>query len=258
MGRYSKEHNDFFNAIKTLERDVETAVKDPSVRTVVRTAKLMNKPSNFPKAMMAFEIMKHGSAEIPEDINPIKLKNFLVDSYKADWLDWLPEVTDQTLFGEEKSEILSNKIQAIRACLTTDTPWQEWHVFENVGKAFNHQVPNFVIIQPLTLGECITTMDTMSKLRPEEPFSEEVLSYVASVAANNDYVYLPEELLVGKAQEMLDGFIFDKDLSLKTKAAWGKIKDRDVLNAKFSDDDSVHRQLAKLALAQQYYREFVE
>lgn len=232
MEKFSKEHNDFFSAILESEPTVE-----------------INSEPSF--AEVGFS---HG---LTEDMNPIVLKNFLVDKYGIDWLDWLPEVLNKTLFEDKEPGALSDKIQAIRICLTTDTPWLEWHIFENIGKAFNHQIPSFEVLQPLTVGECITTMDTMIKLRDDEEFSSEVLSYVASIAANSEYVHLPLALHVGKAQSFLDSLIHDSELSYKTQLAWEKIKDKDILNAKFSDDDSVHRQLAKLALAQQYYREFL-
>ena len=258
MEKYSKEHHAFFDAIQDIESGITGAIENPSLRTVIRAAKIVKKPSKFPKAILSYEVIKHASADIPEDINPIRLKNFLVDNYKADWLEWLPAVIDKEVMGKQKSEILSNKIQAIRVCLNTDTPWLQWHVFEDVGKALNHQVPDFTLVQPLTLGECLTTMDTMKKLRSEEEFSSEVLAYIASIAANNDYVYLPSEWEVGKAQPILRGFIHDASLELKVERAWGKLSDKKLLEAKFSEDDSVHRQLAKLALVQQYYREFVE
>ena len=257
MGKYSKEHNDFFNAITDLGEDVERAKNNPLLRDVIRVPKTVNDPSVIPYDI-SYEIMKTASANIPEDINPIKLKNFLIDNYKTDWIDWVPEVTNKTIFGDQKSEILFNKIQAIGVCLSTDTPWLEWHIFENVGKSFNHQIPEFSYIQPLTVGECATTMDTMMKLRSEEEFSKEVLAYIGSVAANNGFVYLPEDLHVGLAQPILNGFVFDSKLTLKTKAAWDRLKDKSVLNAEFSEDDPIHRQLAKLALVQQYCREFQE
>lgn len=197
------------------------------------------------------------SAGISEDINPLRLKNILVDRFGTDWLDWFPTVTDKALMGDAQNEILSNKIQAVRIALSTDTPWDEWHIFENVGKAFNHQVPDFAVMQPLTVGECITTMYTLKSLRPAEDFSTEVLSYIASVAANENYVYLPNNLLVGAAQPILSTMIHDEDLSRRTQLAWQRLENKEVLSATFSEDSPLHRQLAKIALAQQFYKEFV-
>ena len=260
MEKFSKQHNAFFDAIKNVEKSIADKAHDPKVRALLRPAKVLHTPGNIPAALLTYGLAKHAS-DMPEDINPIKLKNFLVDHYKADWLEWLPEVTDKTVFGDRDSEALSNKVQSIRICLTTDTPWLEWHIFENVGKSFNHQIPDFHVMQPLTLGECITTMDTMKKLRPEEDFSEEVLSYVASVAANNNFVYLPDDLLVGKAQPILRKLTKDFNSFAFVEMVdhqWGRLQGRKLLDAKFSEDSNVHQQIAKLALVQQYYREFVE
>jgi len=258
MEKYSKATSDFFQAIK---EEADSLARDPNATKIIRAAKLIKNPQNVSGAIAVQELAKQGSQEIPDDISPVKLKNILVDNYQVHWLDWLPEVTDKTVFDGEISEVLSNKVQAIRVCLTTDTPWLEWHIFENVGTAFNHQVPDFNRMQPLTLGECITTMDTMKKLRPEENFSEEVLSYIASIAANENYVYLPRELHVGEAQLILDKMLagfHEPDFVKMVDYQWNRLKDKDLLDAKFEEDSSIHRQLANLAIAQQYYREFLD
>ncbi len=253
MERYSKEEDAFFNAIRNIE---DANSNNSSNLEQSGIERLFSQPSKTPEHIFDNSIR----SDFSEDINPIKLKNYLVDNYKADWLEWMPEVTDKTVLGDRPSEILSNKIQAIRICLNTDTPWLQWHIFENVGKSFNHQVPDFTRIQPLTLGECLTTVATMKQLRPEEELSLEVLTYIGSVAANNNYVYIPEEWVIGKAQPILrrltedfNNWAFIEMVSYQ----WERLKNKNLLKATFSEDSNVHRQLAKLAIVQQYYREFV-
>lgn len=227
MEKYSRAENDFFEAIQFTQLPVKE-----------------------------YELTKVAGTVVSDNVNPLTLRDLLLEEYKIDWLEWLPEVTDITLFGAEKNSILSNKIQAIRACLTTDTPWLEWHIFENCGKAFNHQMPNFNLIQPLSLGECETTMYTMQHLRDGESFSEEVLSYVASVAANENFVYLPDDMYVGKAQPYLKKLIFDSKLVEDVDRAWEKLKGRDLLSLEYGDEDPLHRQIAKIAFVRQYAKEF--
>ena len=152
--------------------------------------------------------------------------------------------------------MIENKIQAIALCLSTDTPWLEWHIFENVGKAFNHQVPNFGLLQPLSLGECWVTMKIMDYIR-EEDWSNEVLIYVSAIAHANNFVYMPEGSELAKCQNFLDGYGTDMDLKMKTSESWSKIKDRNVLDAEFRDTP-VQVQLSKLVVTQQYMKENTE
>ena len=250
MEKYSKATKDFFESMGNIQPPKDEQDK---VRNIFRAAKLVSHPENLPKALIAYGLTKE-SAQITEDIHPLKLRDFLLKEYQVEWLDWVPEVLDDTLLKEQKSDIISNKAQALRICLTTDTPWREWHIFENVGKAFNHQVPNFGLLQPLSLGECEIALRTMEGLRDED-LQEEVIIYIAARAFTENYVYLPEEWEVSIAQDHLDNMIYDFGLKMKTKDSWEKIKDKDLLDKKFREDDAVHRQLANLAVVQQYIRE---
>jgi hypothetical protein len=207
------------------------------------------------RAQFINDLTKESSTQIKEDINVITLKNLLMDKFGIEWLEWYPEVLNKTLFGEDRNDILTNKIQAIRACLTTDTPWLDWHIFENVGKSFNHQMPDFGIIQPLSLGECAVTVELMYLLRPEEQFSEEVLSYIGSIAGNENYVYIPDELKIRLAQPYLDRFVHDVELQKEIRGLWGKVKDKKLLQAEYKEDNPLHRQIANLAILKQYFEE---
>lgn len=207
-----------------------------------------------PKTVEIYGLVKTAS-QIKEDINPLELRDILLKEYNTEWLDWVPENLDHYLLRGQKSDIISNKAQALRVCLGTDTPWREWHIFENVGKAFNHQVPNFYMLQPLSLGECETTLRTMRDLRSDEEFTDEIYLYVASVAFTEHYTYLPSEWEIGKAQPHLDQMVFDRELKIRAMDAWERVKSKKLLEVKFKDNDAVHQQLAKLALVQQYIRE---
>lgn len=201
------------------------------------------------------EIPAYGPDSIKEDIGVLKLKSFLFNKFGPEWLEWLPEVVNKTLFNQDMDNILTDKIQAIRVCYKTDAPWTEWDIFENVGKAFNHQKTHFGFIQPLTLGECVSTSEIMSKLRPKEKFSDEVLSYIGSVAASEDYLYIPENYKAAKGQKYLDKFVHDKDVQSEIKSIWGKIKKKPLLELDYKEDSLLQQQIAQLAILDQYVKE---
>ena len=184
------------------------------------------------------------------DINILDLRDQLFREHGGKWVNWLPEVLDiQIAKGDA---LLLNKLQAIQVCLSTDAPWREWHIFENIAKTFNHQIPNFGIMQPASAGEAICTMKDLRALRDDE-FTEEVLIYVASCAFTDQLVYLPFE---PEVQPYLDRLIYDDDLRDRTKAAWEKVKDqKKLIDYNYRSDDSLHQQLASLAILDQYIKE---
>lgn len=261
MEKYSKPTQEFISSLsdevkKDIKKDVDESLADKgkAFRNAAKAVRNLSSPEAIAQAAIAYGATKLAQKELKPDIPALELFNFLMKEYKSEWIDWLPETIRKTILGGVENELIENKIQALATCLSTDTPWQEWHIFENVGKAFNHQVPVFGILQPLTVGECWTTMHIMEELR-EEDWSNEVLIYMATSAYTNNFVYLPEESYIGKAQEFLDGFGLDLDLKVKTQEAWDKIKDREDLLDREYNDSPVQVQLAKLALARQYYRE---
>jgi hypothetical protein len=216
---------------------------------------LVSIPAKDFRAQFVDDILEKSAYEIKEDINVLELKNILFEKYRDEWLEWYPEVLNRTLFGSDEDSILTNKIQAIRVSYKSDAPWTEWNIFENVGKAFNHQRPNFNMIQPLTLGECLVTGEILSKLRREEAFSGEVFAYVGVVAANENYLYIPNNFRLAKAQKYLDKFTHDHDVRDELKKVWQNIKNKNLLKAEYSEDSLLHQQIGKLAILNQYVKE---
>jgi hypothetical protein len=261
MEKYSRAAMHFLSELAEDVKDaVEESKKDDAkaLRNAVNVSSALVDPTVIPKALSIYASEKLGSVQIQEDISAMELFDFLMKHYKTEWFEWYPETITKTILNGKENEIILNKILALATCCKTDTPWLEWHIFENVGKAFNHQVPNFGYIQPLSVGECWVTMKTMEYMRSSEDWSNEVMIYIATVCYANNFVYLPENSVLSKAQDHLDGFGTDLDLKMKTKESWSKIEGRNVLDAEFNEDDPVQVQLAKLSLAQQYMKENTE
>ena len=192
--------------------------------------------------------------KLPE--NPLALRDKLYSKFGSKWLEWLPEVLDSEMFGEGKTPVLSNMMQAIRISMTTDFPWTDWHIFENVGKSFNGQVPNFGILQPLSAGECVTTYRTLQDIAPTREFSEEVIIYIANCIFQNQLVYFPHLPII---KEKLDGLIYDPDLRDKVAQSWKRLQeaksDKDLLSYDYRDT-GVQVQLANLVIVDEYIKEF--
>lgn len=261
MEKLSKATRDFAEALKHTQEDIQEAIKndDALLPKIVRAAKLLTKPKNIPNAILAYGITKESSVEIQEDIPSLSLYDFLMENFGSEWITWTPETIRKSVFDKSGNEVLENKIQALATCLSTDTPWNEWHIFENVGKSFSHQVPIFGLIQPLSPGECAVAMEVMSGLRePDEVFSREVLIYIATCCYMDNLVYLPSEMQLSLAQVFLDDMSYNLDLKQRVQSLWDKLKDSPkLLELDIDDTDPVQVQVGKLAILKQYLKENV-
>lgn len=77
--------------------------------------------------------------------------------------------------------LVRQKVYAIRIIATSDTPHNEWHVFEKVGGALNDRMANFSVVEKLSPGECARTIAFIEDIRPDD-YSKEVKSYIAASA----------------------------------------------------------------------------
>jgi len=112
------------------------------------------------------------------------------------WLNYSEPETIEILLkskGVDVPDDVSNMINALKTCLTIETPWISPHVFENVVDAFSG---NIVIPETLTLPpleDIITTVDIMMNIR-EFPFSAEIGKYIATVAVKEGLLALPDPI----------------------------------------------------------------
>ncbi len=195
---------------------------------------------------------------IDETINPIKLKDMLMAEYGTEWIEWAPESIVLEAFWGKANDLLLDKVMALQLCLSTDTPWTEWNVFEKVGRCFTNQDVDFMTFQPLSTGECSVTIDIMQQIREDEQFSGEVQLYVANIAFSENLVVLPEDMFPPEMHKQLLNMIYRPELASKVSVAWAKIKNLDLLNKEFNLEDPVQNQISRLAVLKQYRKEYYE
>jgi hypothetical protein len=112
-----------------------------------------------------------------------------------EWLSWEQRTLRDELraAGYAITELTSAKAAAYKAARTTVGPWVDWEIFENVGHAFNNDMTNFELRQPLTAAECAVTVDALRMCRIVT-FTEDVKKYIAACAAADEFLYLPDPL----------------------------------------------------------------
>lgn len=145
----------------------------------------------------------------------LKIFEIMNDAYGTRWHDWEPETVWTTLVREhtiEPDETLKNVIQALQVTCKTNYPFEMWHVFEKVGHAFNGNLIDFDVVQPLELDEIALTVKILRAIRPKEEFSDEIAGYTAASAQLCGVVKLPSDLFPEASQAALGRLGNDAEL----------------------------------------------
>lgn len=182
-------------------------------------------------------------------ITTIGIYSFLNDNYKREWWDWEPETIWQTLSMDDiqVDEELKDTVLALQVCVTTMAPFEHWHIFENVGHAFNGNPVLFNMVQPLEPDECSLAHKILRLLQPKTEYESEILGYIAMCARNAGLVFLPEELFPKGCQKYLEDVTWDKDLIKRTRDTWYSDRKGDV-------PDDVAVQIGRLQDVKDYVR----
>ena len=191
------------------------------------------------------------------NVSPLVYRETLADKYKGAWLSWEPETLWWSIrrdFGPI-SDLVRNKIMALRTCLKTNTPWIDWDAFENVGNAFNDEIPIFGELQPLEPEDVAYTVQTMRELGDWE-FGAEVQGYMSAVCINAGLIYAPDDLFPG-AQYFIDRHNAAPELVGTVHGLWKKTSsvDPDALTGvEWHEDNSAENQVKHLWLITSYLK----
>lgn len=122
-------------------------------------------------------------------------------------------------------QLSRQKVYAIRIVATSDTPHNEWHVFEKVGAAFNDRVAHFGEVQKLSPGECARTLAIIESIRPDE-YSSEIAAYIAASCHEDGFYTTAPSKYLKMADTRLDQFNYESSGLRATAETKGKISKR--------------------------------
>lgn len=139
---------------------------------------------------------------IPKDLfskresHSLDLGRACLKLFGNDFLEWEPKSVYLSLrelgYGQVP-EYSAVKINAFRVCLNTLMPWTDWEVFEKVGHGLLGNTPNFDLREPLTVAECMNTINILNRIRIVD-YAYDVRAYIVSCAKSEEIEYLPDSL----------------------------------------------------------------
>ena len=85
------------------------------------------------------------------------------------------------------------KLMALLTVKFSNTPFENFYVFENVIRAINGVIPDITIVEGAPPKWICYGVQVMRKVRPEQEFSHEVVQYIKRIFADNGiFIYNPE------------------------------------------------------------------
>lgn len=103
--------------------------------------------------------------------------------------DWLTEVVAHE-YGYELADI----IQAVSVCTTTQAPWEDVDVFQNVVLVLNGRPVFGDMLQDITIKEIAYAVLCLKRQFPDENFNDDVAKYIAFEAIEDGLMFLPDIL----------------------------------------------------------------
>jgi hypothetical protein len=253
MARYDKTTLDFIEKVSGAKTygDHSDKKDDEPVKDVLKAARMAIKLQKEPSKTVAKTIIGKATSEILKlaKVPPLGIYGELNDRFKRAWWDWEPETLWRSIEAAgigKPTDDLKNVVMALQVCVTTNAPFEHWHIFEKAAHAFSQNQVDFGIVQPLELTEAAKAIRILQTLRPKEMFEPEVCSYLATVARSAGLVYLPQELFPAEANSQLEKISYGNPLQKEVAEVWGK-KSK-------SDDPVVMHQIEML----EEIREFVK
>ncbi len=179
-------------------------------------------------------------------MTPKQVIMLLSEKFGHDWIN-CEEPESISLCLDDDVDINDDMIGAIKTCITSNLPWADPYVFENVVDGLNGNpiVPETLSIPPLE--EICVAVDLMTDMKPDMPFSDDIKKYICACAMDYGLTWLPKILLFAAdfMEEDPNGIQF----MVKTyiEASGYPLFDYSY------QDDPVGVQLQKLAAIQQAY-----
>lgn len=242
----------FIAKVADVPLDADKRHTDHAIKDALSLAKKVVNVTHDPKkavsraliGLTTKELLKEGAMPV------LRLFALLNDHYSTAWHDWEPETIWTTLAREQGVTLdreLKDMVLALQLTVNSEAPLEHWHIFEKVGHAFNQNIVDFQILQPLELDEAAFTLSVLRTIRKAADPEDEVCGYVAAVARDAGVVYLPESLFPQRCQAALDNMNNNETLRELVKKSWPKHAGK--------DDDPLSIQIGRLREIQEYVSE---
>lgn len=141
---------------------------------------------------------------------PILVLRAMYKELGHQWVNWEPEVIwDEILdeVGVEPPRVNKDKIMALKLCIKTTVPWEDWHPFTVCVLCFNNIPVDMEIGQECSPVQLAYGVKILTELQPEHVYRRDVQFMAASMLVSNGICWVPQEPLGSVVNEALEHLI---------------------------------------------------
>ncbi|MDD2661797.1 MAG: hypothetical protein PHY54_19285 [Methylococcales bacterium] len=139
-------------------------------------------------------------------------------------------------------QIVKDKFMAVRGAHRINDFYSNYRSFEILTNALNGIIPDFTYVQPVTIPQILNAVEIFKQIRNDDEYNPEVKAYIKTIANQEGYAVLPEELHFVEEPDWQE---FYNDIKERTKVL---LRDE----SKFNISSAVDGQAIKFAECYSY------
>ncbi|MCK4821072.1 hypothetical protein KA005_35235, partial [bacterium] len=141
---------------------------------------------------------------------PISVLRAMYKELEHKWVNWEPEtIWDEILdeVGVDPPRVNKDKIMALKLCIKTTVPWEDWHPFTTCVLCFNNIPVDMEIGQDCSPAQLAYGVEILTELQPEHIYRRDVQFMAASILVSNGICWIPQEPLGSMVNDALEHLI---------------------------------------------------
>jgi hypothetical protein len=141
---------------------------------------------------------------------PIAVLSAMHKELDYQWVNWEPEaIWDEIAeeVGVDPPRVNKDKIMALKLCIMTTVPWEDWHPFTVCVLCFNDVPIEMDIAQECSPVQLAYGVQILTRLQPEHVYRRDVQFMAASMLLAKGICWVPQEPLGGIVNEALEHLI---------------------------------------------------
>lgn len=180
-----------------------------------------------------------------ENAPPEAILRAMVKEFGHEWLNWQPQPIWDEIRDELEVEVPAvnkDKIMALKLCIKTRVPWEDWHPFTMCVLSYNDVPLDAEIAQEAAPVHLAYGVRVMTALQPEHEYHIDVQSMIAALLMSHGVCWTPPEPLGEVSNEMMEFLVRKRmgstepiDVARKNYETYletGKVPDDDVHTAR--------------------------
>lgn len=142
--------------------------------------------------------------------SPILVLRAMFKELGHKWVNWEPETIWDEILNETNvipPRVNKDKIMALKLCIKTIVPWEDWYPFTTCVLCFNDIPVDMEIAQECSPSQLAYGVKILTELQPEHIYRRDVQFMAASMLTSNGICWIPQEPFGSMVNEALEHLV---------------------------------------------------